>query len=189
MITRSWGPVQTSLLNDAATSLVCWSGKCFANHSRVREPDAQGCFYAMIYFEKNSQFLYWNTNFKIANHSRVRERDAQGRVLSDFLRSDPAIISANWHLSDKYKPYHEKLECNGSVFIFNPCRAHLFYWIMYSICQYYEQTRHSIATAVNNNGQEIKIWRSKVQLNSDKTSCQQGTAVLVLTLVFMSYWW
>ena len=117
MIMRSWGPVQTSLLNDAETSLVCWSGKCFANHSRVREPDAQGCLYAI--FEQ----ILFVFEYKLQNcKSQQGEREICSRMclVRFILRNDPVIISANWHLFAKNKPYHEKLEGNILVFIFNP---------------------------------------------------------------------
>ena len=87
MISRSWGPVQTSLLNDAATSLVCWSGKCFANHSRVRGPDAQGCFYAMIYFEQILSFCIEIQTAKLQMTTESeRERDAEGRSCNYFCK-------------------------------------------------------------------------------------------------------
>ena len=115
MIMRSWGPVQTSLLNDAETSLVCWSGKCFANHSRVRGADAQGCLYAMIYFEQ----ILFVFEYKLQNcKSQQGEREICSRMclVRFILRNDPVIISANWHLFAKNKPYHEKLEGNVLVF-------------------------------------------------------------------------
>ena len=131
MIMRSWGPVQTSLLNDAETSLVCWSGKCFANHSRVREPDAQGCFYAMIYFEQILSFC-----IEIQTSTLQITAGSEREMLKDVscqIRNDPAIIFAIWHLPDKNKPYHEQLECNGSVFIFNlvPCLSLLLDYVQY----------------------------------------------------------
>ena len=136
-----------------------------------------------------NKFSVFVLKYKLQNcKSQQGYRDAQGRVLPDFLRKDPVIISASWHLAAKNKPYHEKLEGNVLVFIFTIVQCQSL-WLDY--VQYYElySRLDTTATAANNNGQEIKIWRSKVQLNSDKTSCLQGTAVLVLTLVFMSYWW